>query len=142
MMLPGKPQTSFDESNIKVNSNLDMLGVLIVMPNSELRQSLVRSFNQEGAKVLVAGRGSDALFILQSRNEQIRIIIADAVMPQMNGFQLLKKSKTINPSTINILLIDYSTPPDDSVNSEEKDYVLIPSDLGAESIFNKICNLI
>ncbi len=65
---------------------------------SSLRRRLSSSFN-----VLTAEGGHEALQLLGQRSD-VKVIVADMQMPEMNGIELLKKIKEAHPSIRRIML--------------------------------------
>lgn len=71
-----------------------------------LSSQLERSFGKEYL-IELAQSGEEALELideLRSKNCKIAVLITDQMMPGMKGNELLKKTKIICPSTLNILL--------------------------------------
>ncbi len=65
---------------------------------SSLRRQLRGRFN-----VATACGGEEALCHL-AENEDVSVIVSDMSMPQMNGVQLLKKVRALNPEIVRIML--------------------------------------
>jgi len=140
IFLPKYSESTSEILTSGVIPRFDRIGVLIAGLEKSLEQQLVRLFTQKGAKVFIAERGSEALFVLNSRREKMGIIIANAVMPAMNGFQLIKSSRNINPSSNNFIIVDYDISMHNNIG--DTGYSLISSGLTAEDIFDKICKIV
>jgi len=65
--------------------------ILIVEDTVEILSNLQEFMVMEGYEVITAGNGAEAL--LQLNNELPDLIITDLLMPQMNGYELLKELK-------------------------------------------------
>ncbi|MCB9261083.1 MAG: response regulator [Flavobacteriales bacterium] len=86
--------TNFEnESLVEWSSKIDdyKYTVMVVEDNVEIRQ-FIKSTLQTKFKILEAANGNDALQLLQS--ERIDLITSDVMMPQMNGFELVKQIKS------------------------------------------------
>ena len=64
--------------------------ILIVDDESIVRESLHDWLSGVGYDVKVAESGEEALHIIE--RDKIKIMIADLVMPGMNGIELMKKA--------------------------------------------------
>lgn len=72
-------------------------------------------FGEYNLRTLSAGNGIEALKIMEK--ETVHLIISDAMMPKMDGFQLCKIVKN-NPATANIPVIIYTS---DYIDEEDKE---------------------
>lgn len=66
--------------------------VLVVDDDETNRDVLARRVRAEGAEAVVAASGGEALEIL--RREPFDAVLLDIVMPEMNGYQVLREMKT------------------------------------------------
>lgn len=83
--------------------------VLFVDDEINILNSIKRSVIYENYEFIVATNGKKAIDII--KNDDISVIVADMKMPEMNGFDLLKKVKEISPDTIRIVLSGYNQLP-------------------------------
>jgi two-component system response regulator HydG len=81
--------------------------ILLVDDHKPFRESLAKILEGEGFGVFPANDGEEALEIL--RNEFIHLVLTDLQMPKMDGVELLKVAKTIQPVTEVILITGYGT---------------------------------
>jgi two-component system response regulator AtoC len=81
--------------------------VLVVDDESIVRESLSDWLSGAGYSVDVAASGEEALQILKKK--QIIIMIADLVMPGMNGIELMKKAREIVPSISTVIITAHSS---------------------------------
>lgn len=65
-----------------------MLHILVVEDNLDLRELICSALGEEGYRAIGAENGEQALTILS--DSVIDLIIADIMMPKMNGFELTK----------------------------------------------------
>lgn len=81
---------------------MNMFNILVVEDNIELRDLFCISLYNNGYNALHAKDGIEALDILE--HHYIDLIISDIMMPNMDGYQLVKSLKDIN-NNIPILII-------------------------------------
>ncbi|MBU7314519.1 response regulator transcription factor [Paenibacillus oleatilyticus] len=72
-----------------------MKTILIIDDEAEIVELLTVYLNHAGYGTMAAGNGDEALTILQ--REQVDLIIADIMMPRMDGWELLKKVRQSSP---------------------------------------------
>jgi len=67
---------------------------------AELAKSILQKY---GYKVFVTGSAKEALTLLQDFPNEIKLLISDIIMPEMNGYELADRVKNLYPG-MNILL--------------------------------------
>jgi DNA-binding NtrC family response regulator len=73
----------------------DTVSILVVDDDLAMSNLLGKLLAREGYQIVEAGGGDAALKILQSR--EIDIVVSDAKMPGMDGFELLRQVKRMRP---------------------------------------------
>jgi len=81
--------------------------ILIVDDESIVRESLSDWLGSVGYDVEVAESGENALQII--RQKKIKIMVADLVMPGMNGIELMKEAKKIIPTISTVIITAHAT---------------------------------
>ncbi len=76
--------------------------VLVVDDNAEHGQALAKIFERAGYRVSTAGDGEEALKVLVER--PFDLILTDLRMPRMNGLDLLRNIRALNPD-VPVLII-------------------------------------
>jgi PAS domain S-box-containing protein len=71
--------------------------VLIVEDDKEVRKLAVRILENQGYKVLKASQGSEALPLSKEYQEPIHLMLADVVMPGLDGRELAERVKFFHP---------------------------------------------
>ncbi len=71
------------------------VSILVVDDDLAMSNLLGKLLAREGYQIVEAGGGDAALKILQSR--EIDIVVSDAKMPGMDGFELLRQVKMMRP---------------------------------------------
>jgi len=79
--------------------------ILIVDDEPANLRALARLF-VDGYEVLTAGGGDDALKLLQQHD--VALLITDQRMPEMTGIELLKKTVSLRPRMVRIILTGYT----------------------------------
>ncbi len=76
--------------------------VLIVEDERPLAHALELKLQHEGFVVTVATNGQEGLNFIQS--QQFDVVLLDLIMPEMDGFQMLEKLKSLsNPPVVMVL---------------------------------------
>jgi DNA-binding NtrC family response regulator len=81
--------------------------ILIVDDESIVRESLHDWLDSVGHKVLTAESGEEALQIIQKK--KIKIMLADLIMPGMNGIELMKRAREIVPTISTVIITAHGT---------------------------------
>ena len=71
--------------------------ILVADDEPALRFLLVRQLQQRGYRVLAAADGLEALRIYRSADPPVDLVLADVVMPGMNGMQLATALLELDP---------------------------------------------
>lgn len=79
-------------------SNGDHKTVLLVEDEELLRATAEDVLHEHNYTVLTASNGEEAMHIYTHQQETIVVVITDIVMPIMNGMELIKILKSINPA--------------------------------------------
>lgn len=83
-----------------------MSTILFVDDEVSVLRSYKRTFRKVEHELLFAESGSEALTHFENR--VIDVIISDIRMPEMDGFELLKKVKALSPNTMRLVVSGYS----------------------------------
>jgi two-component system, NtrC family, response regulator PilR len=81
--------------------------ILVVDDEESMCQYLAILLRKEGYEVLTVNSGVQALQLISEQN--INLVMTDIQMPKMDGIQLLKGIKAINPSTPVIIMTAYAS---------------------------------
>ncbi len=80
--------------------------VLFVDDEANILKALQRLLRNEACRVLTAGRGSEALDLLE--RERPQVVVSDQRMPEVSGVDLLQAVRQRHPDVIRILLTGYT----------------------------------
>lgn len=103
-----------------------MAKILLVEDDKNLLKILSFYLSEEGFEVEVANNGEDAFSKATTQN--FDILITDVKMPKMNGIELLKEIKKVNPETAVIVMTAYGSIEDAVIAIKEgaEDYLTKP----------------
>src|SRR5512146_1520893 len=110
---------------LKEEGNNRMTKTILVVDDEKRLVSLVESYlTQEGYRVVPAHNGKDALTV--ARREKPDLIVLDVMMPEMDGYEFMRKHRTENNTPIILLTA--------RVDDEEK---VISLEVGADDYMTK-----
>ena len=81
--------------------------ILVVEDDGVLRAVACRAIRAFGYQVLTASNGREALEICEHHDERIHLIVADVVMPEMNGGDLARRIAEHHPAIKVLLMSGY-----------------------------------
>lgn len=81
--------------------------ILVVDDNPGVRTSLQMTLEKQGYQVMLAADGREALELV--RSDHIRVMIADLKMPGMDGLELLRAAKRLDPRLEVVVITGYGT---------------------------------
>ncbi len=99
---------------------------LIVDDDPSIREVLNGFFVMFGFNTICATNGEEALQIYQ--NQRFDVVISDMMMPKMDGMELLKQLKLIDPDVIFFMITGYPTIDSviEAIKNGAKDYLAKP----------------
>lgn len=80
--------------------------ILIVDDNNDICLLLERFLTKQGYKTASVQRGEDGLSLL--RKESFELVICDFKLPDIDGLEMLRRIKVMNPATAVIIITGYS----------------------------------
>ncbi|QJW89045.1 sigma-54-dependent Fis family transcriptional regulator [Spirosoma taeanense] len=80
--------------------------ILIVDDNNDICLLLERFLSKQGYKTASVQRGEDGLALI--RKESFELVICDFKLPDIDGLEMLRRIKVLNPSTAVIIITGYS----------------------------------
>jgi signal transduction histidine kinase/ActR/RegA family two-component response regulator len=79
------------DPDVDLNSRLEGLRVLAVEDQPDMLESLRRMLEDQGAVVVPVTSGRMALDLLRDRPQDFDVLVSDIGMPQMDGYELIRK---------------------------------------------------
>jgi len=89
------------------SARTEPLTILLVDDEELLVKSCSRLLEQEGYQVVTAYRGRDALEL--ARRHHPDIVLADLMLPDMDGMELLREVRQLDPQTLVIMITGFAT---------------------------------
>ena len=84
------------------------MNILIVDDDLTQLETLRRGLRSKGYNVFEASNGKEALNLFEdNKTDQIHLVLADYIMPEMNGIELLKKIREKSNSLPVIIMTAY-----------------------------------
>lgn len=83
-----------------------MMEKVLYVDDERLNLMLFAAHLDKKYNVLTAENGADGLLILKE-NSDIRVVVSDMKMPQMNGIEFIKKAMEIAPDTVFYILTGF-----------------------------------
>src|SRR3954469_17695546 len=78
--------------------------ILIVEDEESLGKTLLLNLELENYSVKLANNGKTALKMFNEINKNLDLVLLDVMLPEINGFELCREFKSINPSVPVIFL--------------------------------------
>jgi two-component system, cell cycle sensor histidine kinase and response regulator CckA len=110
-MTTAAPSTSISQTTLRQVSNPKYLSgrtVLLIDDDPLVLRSSARMLRALGCKVVTAGRGREATAIFKARSDAVDLVIADLIMPDMDGIAAIEALHQIKPSLPVILASGYT----------------------------------
>jgi DNA-binding NtrC family response regulator len=83
--------------------------ILVVDDERNMRETVRRILKDEGYEPLTAASGEEAIKMLM-QNDEVSLLLLDARMPGMDGFELLEKARARYPNVPVVMMTAYATP--------------------------------
>ncbi|MGG7178422.1 HD-GYP domain-containing protein [Clostridium paraputrificum] len=99
---------------------------ILIVDDIETNRVILRELLKDSYKIIEAESGEEALYILSEKGEEIVLILLDIVMPEINGFQMIRILKDQN-ILVNIPVVFITAC--DSEDYEEEGHKLGASDI-------------
>ncbi len=105
LRIPVSPSPSAVSGGLRSSRTGDPLSILVVDDEPLMREVIVACLSGDGHRVQTASDGVEALEVFG--RGKFDLVITDRAMPRMNGDQLAKEIKAINPSMFVLLLTGF-----------------------------------
>jgi PAS domain S-box-containing protein len=83
--------------------------ILVIDDELIMREGCSRILSKDGLMVITAENGKQGLEEIQSKADQIDVILLDLMMPGMSGMEVLDQVRTIDPTLLVIVITGYAT---------------------------------
>ena len=109
---------------------LESKSILIVDDEANIRRVLDAVFTKDGYRVLTAENGRKALDVVSTEPE-LDVLLCDLIMPDLNGIEVLKSTREINPFLSVVMITAHGTIKTavDAMRLGAFDYITKPFDM-------------
>ncbi len=116
--------------------------ILVVEDEESLAETIALNLQLENYKVTIAKSGKLALNLFKTNFNTINLVLLDVMLPEINGFELCKEFKVLNPAVPIIFLTAKNQIADkiEGLKLGADDYITKPFDL--EELLLRVSNLI
>ena len=90
--------------------------VLIVDDEQVVRRALQRILERDGHQVTLAERGQEAIELYAARWRDLDVVVLDVTMPDIDGREVLRRMREVNPDVRAILSSGYTVESDPSLS--------------------------
>ena len=116
--------------------------VLVVDDEPTPRSLITRMARSLGYRARSRPSGRAGLRFLQSHPREVRLLLADLGMPQMDGGELAERAKDLDPSLLVMLMADPRDPTLDGLVSAYRDAPFLPKPVGFGDLAEKLERLL
>jgi CheY-like chemotaxis protein len=78
--------------------------ILIVDDEPAVRRLTSAILNRHGFRTVVASNGNEGLSIFEQQAKEIRLVVSDMMMPQLDGLGMMKSLRRLYPATKSIII--------------------------------------
>ena len=90
--------------------------VLIVDDEQVVRRALQRILERDGHRVTLAERGQEAIDLYAARWRDLDVVVLDVTMPDIDGREVLRRMREVNPDVRAVLSSGYTVESDPSLS--------------------------
>jgi two-component system, OmpR family, response regulator len=108
--------------------------ILLVEDRLQSRKNIAYFLRIEGYEVNEASSGKEAIEILEK--DEFDLVLADVVMPELNGLYLLRHLRSIAPEILVVLMSGHSLDPQQILKEGATDFITKP--LKLDELLSKV----
>jgi two-component system, cell cycle sensor histidine kinase and response regulator CckA len=112
--------------------------ILVVDDDATVLNLCKLILSRGGYRVLEARSGQEAIRIVQTAGQPVRLALLDVIMPGMNGIELARQLQSTNPATPVLLMSGYSVNEVRKVAGGDHPYRLIWKPFKADSLLRMV----
>jgi two-component system cell cycle sensor histidine kinase/response regulator CckA len=71
--------------------------ILVVDDEPNIRDASRRALNKQGYEIIVAPNGAEAMTLFTKHREKIKLILTDIMMPHMDGLEMIRQIRKLDP---------------------------------------------
>lgn len=118
--------------------------ILVVDDESHIREMTLAILTRSGYRVMIAADGAEAATAFAQRAAEIRLVITDLHMPNLNGAMLGRALRRINPATKLLVMSGMTSPPGDRPDYEPEQFAdgFLPKPFKPAALLAKVQELL
>lgn len=115
--------------------------ILIVDDEAQIRDITAAILSHHGYRVLIAADGTEAVALFAPRSDEIKLVVTDLNMPNLDGASLANVARRLNPK---IKILAMSGLASGGINDEMKQFAdaFLVKPFRAEILLNTVNNLL
>lgn len=78
--------------------------LLFIDDDQSVREMVAPALTEQGYHVVTAANGAEALALLQTQEQELRLVLTDIAMPIMNGLEVIEKLRSLRPNVPVVLI--------------------------------------
>lgn len=121
-----------------------MDNIMLIVDDMEMNREILKVLFSSNFEIMEADSGEEAIEILEACKGSIDIVLLDLAMPEMSGFELLERRKTLECfREVPVVVITSSAEMEDQIKAFElgvSDYVSKP--IIPEIVISRVNNVI
>ena len=128
-----------DELSSGAEENLrDSATILVAEDDPAVRGFVNAVLEQAGYEVILAENGRKSLEICKNYPGSIQVLVADLVMPEINGRELAERAKVIRPDLKIVFISGYVDRPVKEKDGQDPSYAFLEKPFSAQSLVDSI----
>jgi len=112
--------------------------ILVVDDQIQLRALLQRMLERQGAEVVVASDGVEAVEAIERLGPRVALVLMDIQMPRMTGIEAARRIRALSPDPRIVLMSAQVTGISETVREEIKLYAFLSKPFGRDTLMDMI----
>jgi DNA-binding response OmpR family regulator/signal transduction histidine kinase len=104
-----KPHKDIEKKASSLHNSVTGGTILVIDDEMTIRRMLIKTLKYVGYDVLEADSGKIGINLYKQEKDQISAVILDVIMPEMDGVQIYKALKKINPNVAVLVSTGYAS---------------------------------
>jgi CheY-like chemotaxis protein len=116
--------------------------VLVVDDQPDERSSVCRMVRGLGYRVQACASGREALAYLEDHPREVKLLLADVAMPQMDGGELVERARDLDPALRAALLADTASAEVNELLTGYRDLPVLAKPVGFSDLYGRLRELL
>lgn len=130
------------EGNVAAEAEGVELTILVVEDEPGIRELVRDVLQMAGYEVLTAPNGEEALRKAESYGKPIRLVLTDLIMPGVDGLELSRRLKALQPDIKVILMSGYGEDRIDEVGGLQADMAVLEKPFTTPTLLSKVRSML